>query len=114
MPDQRREMRARQASGDQQWQAAAVRSLRLAQRIVLVIALALALGVLGRYLVTLQRPSEFGWFAYAPLNSTISAPHPPGLHPWARLLIWLGLIAVWALASLLLLRPARQGDPKRL
>jgi hypothetical protein len=113
MPDQRRETRARQASGGQQWQAAAVRSLRLAQRIVLVIALALALGVLGRYLVTLGRPSEFGWSAYAPLNSTVTVP-PPGLRRWARLLIWLGLIAVWAVASLLLLRPARQGDPNRL
>jgi hypothetical protein len=107
-------MHVRQASGGQQWQAAAVRSLGLAQRIILVVALALALGVLGRYLITLGHPSEFGWFSYAPLNSTSVIPRPPDLRAWARLLIWLGLIAVWALGSLLLLRPARQGDPNRL
>jgi heme/copper-type cytochrome/quinol oxidase subunit 1 len=84
-----------------------------AQRIVLVIALAVALGVLGRYLISLGRPDHFGWFAYAPLNST-STIRPPGLQPWARLLIWLGLIAVWSLASLVLLHPTRQGEPNRL
>jgi ABC-type branched-subunit amino acid transport system permease subunit len=90
-----------------------VRTLGLAQRILLVVALAIALGVLGRYLISLGHPSNFGWFAYAPLNST-STIRPPGLHPWARLLIWVGLIAVWALASLMLLRPTRQGEPNRL
>ena len=86
-----------------------------AQRIILVIGLGLGLAVLGRYLVSLGRPSSanFGWFAYAPLDSTTAhaALRQAGLRPWARLLIWLGLIAVWTLMSLRILRRPQAADP---
>lgn len=81
-------------------------SLGLAQRIVLVIALAIAFAFLGRYLVSLGQEREFGWFAYAPLNSSLQLPNH-GLRPWLRLVIWLALIAVWCAASVYLLRPHR-------
>ncbi len=83
----------------------------LAPRVTLVVALGLALAVLGRYLVSLGHHTSYGWFAYAPLNSSVSPPHADGLRPWARLLIWLGLIAVWASASAWLLRPGKQAQP---
>jgi heme/copper-type cytochrome/quinol oxidase subunit 1 len=89
-----------------------VRPWGLAQRIILVIALALALSVLGRYLVSLGHRSDFGWFAYAPVSSIVPAPSV-GPRPWVRVLIWLGLIVVWAAVSAWLLRPTanqrRQG-----
>ena len=87
-----------------------IRSWALAQRVVLVIALAVALALLGRYLVSLGRPHSYGWFAYAPVNSRLSPP-PPGMRAWARLLIWLGMVAVWALASCWVLRPAKDRRP---
>ena len=78
------------------------------QRIVLVVGLGLALAVLGRHLVSLGGTRNFGWFAYAPLNTSLdSVAHPSGLRPWARLLIWLGLIAVWTLASFGIMRSPR-------
>jgi hypothetical protein len=92
-------------------------SWRLAQRIILVIGLGLALAVLGRYLVTLRQSGNFGWYSYAPLNSSLSKGDTStvvlqghlGLRPWLRLLIWLALIGVWTSASLFLLRPAGKG-----
>jgi hypothetical protein len=83
---------------------ARARSWWTVQRVVLVVALAVALAFLGRYLVTLGRPREIGWYAYAPLNSAVSPPLQ-GMQPWQQLLIWLGLVGVWALSSLWLLRP---------
>ena len=83
-------------------------SWRAAQRIILVIGLGLGLAVLGRYLVSLGRAGTFGWFAYAPLNSTLSNVHR-GVRPWLRLVIWLALIGVWTIASFVLLRPADKG-----
>ncbi len=82
------------------------RGFNTAQRIVLVVALGVAFAVLGRYLMTIGQRGEYGWFAYTPLSST-GAPPRPGLHPWERVLIWLGLIVVWASASLLILRTGR-------
>lgn len=85
-------------------------SLSLAQRIVLVVALAAALDVIALYLTTIGAgtPADFGWFGYAPLtnSSPLDSGGPPA---WARLLIWLALIAVWVVGSLRLLksRPAK-------
>lgn len=81
----------------------------IAQRIILVIGLGLALAVLGRYLVSLGKTGNFGWFAYAPMNSTVSTPHP-GERPWVRLVIWLGLILAWTGPSFFLLRPTTPSD----
>jgi len=77
-----------------------------AQKIVLVVALGLAFGVLGSYLGSLGNMVSNGWYAYAPLAPSLYAPHT-GLAPWLRLLIWLALISLWAVASAWVLRPQR-------
>jgi heme/copper-type cytochrome/quinol oxidase subunit 1 len=86
--------------------------LGFAQRIVVVIALGLAFGVLGEFIVTLgSNGANVGWFGYAPLTRSILT-NQDRLSGWERLLVWLGLILVWAGASLWLLRPqpAREGS----
>jgi len=92
------------------WQGWRVRwsdGLGKAQRIVVVIALGLALGVVGSYLVNLGNTVRVGWYAYAPLSQ---AAYPPrtGLAGWLRLIIWLVLIGLWAVVSVRLLRPSAQ------
>jgi heme/copper-type cytochrome/quinol oxidase subunit 1 len=82
--------------------------LSLSQRIVVIIAWGLALGAAGIYLTSLGSASGFGWYAYAPLSQTASLPHT-GLAGWLRLIIWLALIAVWALGSIRVLHPAPEG-----
>jgi hypothetical protein len=80
------------------------------QRVVLVVALGVALGVLGSYLVTLGSPGPpRGWVAYAPLTQNPVAASS-GLHPWVRLLIWLGLTVIWAACSVAILRPSSSAD----
>jgi len=79
------------------------------QKIVIVLALGMAFGAAGTYLVGLGNTSAFGWYAYAPLSQ---AAYPAtGLHGWARLLIWLALIALWALLSVRVLRPSPEQAP---
>ena len=74
------------------------------QRIVVVIALGVACGTAGIYLVNLGSTASFGWYAYAPLSQ---ATYPrTGLAEWLRLLIWLALTGLWALASIRVLRPS--------
>lgn len=81
--------------------------LSKAQRVVVVIGLGLALGALGSYLVSLGSSG----FVFTPVPiSELSGPGI-GLHPWLRLIIWLVLIAVWALASVRALRPSSENDP---
>jgi heme/copper-type cytochrome/quinol oxidase subunit 1 len=75
------------------------------QRVVIVIALGLALAVAGSYLVSLGGGFRSGWYAYAPLTSSLDAPGT-GLPGWLRLIIWLALIGLWALASIRVLRPS--------
>ena len=82
------------------------------QRIVAVIAFGLALAAVGLYLVSLGDRSAFGWYAYTPLSHSASVPSA-GLARWLRLLIWLGLIGLWALGSLWILRPERQDSTSR-
>jgi heme/copper-type cytochrome/quinol oxidase subunit 1 len=77
--------------------------LNTAQRIIVVVALGMAFGVLGSYLVNLGGPANGGWFAYAPLGAGFRVPGV-GLAAWLRLIIWLGLIGLWALASVRVLR----------
>ena len=85
--------------------------LAKAQRVVVVVALGLALGVAGTYLVGLGSGIRSGWYAYAPLTATLQAPGT-GLAAWLRLIIWLVLIGLWALASIMVLRPpADPGAP---
>lgn len=82
--------------------------LGFGQRIVIIVALALAFAAVGAYVTTLGGPpAHFGWFGYAPLTRADSQ---PDLSPWEQLLVWIGLIGSWAVLSLLLLRPV----PNRL
>lgn len=79
--------------------------LSLGQRIVLVIALAIALLIFGEWATTWGTHYYTGWTGYSP----IYRPFVGGLQPWARLLIWLGLIAIWVVSSVALLRTPRPG-----
>jgi len=76
------------------------------QRIVVVVALGVALGAAGLYIVNLGTTagSGGGWYAYAPLSGSVYPPHT-GLAGWARLLIAAALTGLWALVSIRVLRP---------
>ena len=84
--------------------------LSMAQRIVLVVALGLAFGVLGNYLDSLGNTGVTGWTGYAPLTRGLVLPGT-GLAGWLRLLIWLVLIGLWAVAAARVLRPAPDEPP---
>jgi len=74
--------------------------LPLRQRVVLVVAFAALLQVLGGWVT--DRGRQGGWFGYAPLTGVIGAPGT--MSPSAAALVDLGLVVVWAAVSLLLLR----------
>jgi heme/copper-type cytochrome/quinol oxidase subunit 1 len=82
-------------------------ALSPAQRVVVVIALGLALWAVGNYVVSLGSGLGPGWYAYAPLTAGAYAPGR-GLHAWVRVIIWLVLIGAWALASVRVLRPTSE------
>jgi hypothetical protein len=82
--------------------------LSKSQRVVVVIALGLALGVIGTYVVSLGSGIRFGWYGYSSLTTTLQ--EASGLPAWLRLIIWLALIGAWALASIRVLRPAADHD----
>jgi hypothetical protein len=77
--------------------------LSKAQRIVVVIALGLALAALGSYLGTLGSGDQYG--ASGVFGLTLGPSQPAGLKPWLDVIIWLVLIGAWALASVRVLRP---------
>jgi heme/copper-type cytochrome/quinol oxidase subunit 1 len=70
--------------------------LNMGQRVVVVVALGLMLGIVASYLTGLD--VRTGWYAYAPLSGQLG----PGLGEpgWLRLVIWLAAISLWALTSL--------------
>jgi heme/copper-type cytochrome/quinol oxidase subunit 1 len=80
------------------------------QRIVVVIALGMAFGAVGIYLVDLGNAAGFGWYAYSPLSQQVYAPRT-GLAGWLRLIIWLALIGMWTLVSVRMLRPSPEESP---
>lgn len=82
--------------------------LSKAQRVVVVIALGLALVAIGTYLMTLGTGTAFGWYAYSPLTSTVRIPEA-GLARWLRLIIWLALIGVWTVTAIRVLRQPADG-----
>lgn len=84
--------------------------LGVAQRIVIVVALGLGLMMLGGYLVSIDSPANFGWFGYAPLTQNAFVPEGSGLATWLQLLIWLGLILVWSVVGVLLMKPRPDGE----
>lgn len=81
------------------------------QRIVVVIALGVACGTAGIYLINLGSAVSFGWYAYAPLSQAVYPPHT-GLPGWLRLIICLALVSLWALVSIRVLRPSPE-EPRR-
>jgi hypothetical protein len=82
--------------------------LSMARRIVIIVALGLGLSAIGEYLVGLGSRQLSGWYGYAPLPASGTATLPgTGIPAGGRLLIWLGIIALWAVASVLILRPHR-------
>jgi heme/copper-type cytochrome/quinol oxidase subunit 1 len=85
--------------------------LSRAQRVVVVVALGLGLGTVGSYVVSLGGTVRSGWYAYSPLTTQLYEPGT-GLPGWLRLIIWLGLIGLWAVASVGVLRASpRPGAP---
>jgi hypothetical protein len=83
----------------------AIDRLSQPQRVVIVTALGLVLATVGSFVTSLGSGGA-GWYAYAPLTSAGFLPGG-GLASWLRLIIWLALIAIWAAASLRLLKPSR-------
>jgi hypothetical protein len=84
--------------------------LSKAQKIVLVVALGLALGAMDSYLLTLGSGADFtAGGGYAPLGLL----SPDGLKPWLRLIIGLALIGVWTLASVRVMRPSPEKTEPR-
>ena len=71
--------------------------LSTAQRVVVVVALGLALGIAASYLTSLG--TSTGWYAYAPLSGQSLQPQGIGEPGWLRLIIWLAAIGFWALTS---------------
>lgn len=81
------------------------------QRIAVVIALGMACGAAGIYLVNLGNAASGGWYAYAPLSQSVYPPHTE-LAGWLRLIIWLALVGSWALVSIRVLRPSPKEPPR--
>jgi heme/copper-type cytochrome/quinol oxidase subunit 1 len=71
--------------------------LNMAQRVVVVVTLGLALGIVASYLTAAG--VRTGWYAYAPLSAQLQ-PQGIGGPGWLRLIIWLAAIGLWALTSL--------------
>lgn len=84
--------------------------LNLVQRIVIVVALGVALSDLASYLINMV--TYTGWTAYAPLTTGSSA---PALRAWIRPVINLASVLVWVTASVPILRTPKdhtgQGHP---
>ena len=78
------------------------------QRVVIVAGLAFALYWVGRWIISAG--STDGWIAYAPLSGASSGAPFLLTHVWAQLLIWLGLVLVWVVASLLIFRDRQEPD----
>jgi len=93
----RADSRPRSAGTCQGWPMRWIDRLNMAQRVVLVITLGLALGIVASYLTGLG--VRTGWYAYAPVSGQLQ---PPGIGEpgWLRLVIWLAAVSLWALTSL--------------
>lgn len=89
------------------------RSWNFAQRVVVSIAVGVALTTIGRSAETWWTPSG-GWFGYVPLSGAQTSFPGPFLtrHPGLRLIMWLVLIAAWAVLSLWLFAGAGDRPPE--
>ena len=80
-----------------------LRQLARSERIVLVVALGVALDALCSYFVPL---ATFPFASSAQLSLPPSG--PPG---WFRVIVWFVLAGVWAVCSIVILRPIRTDPP---
>jgi hypothetical protein len=88
--------------------------LSKAQRIVVVVALGLALWAVGSYLAGLGQGGAAGLAQGWAMPFTAGGGFAPASpHPWVSLIIWLVLVGVWALASIRVLRPSSEKTEQR-
>jgi hypothetical protein len=87
------------------------------QKVVIVVALGMALAMAGAYVAGLGNATTGGWYAYTPIGQgpfsgagVVFSSHTR-LRGWERLLIWLVLISLWALVSARVLRPSPGQSP---
>ena len=80
--------------------------LNIAQRIVIVVATGIALAAIGIYLAH-RGSTRYGHYIQ---TTPIGAGPGTGQPGWLRLIIWLVLDGIWAVTSLVVLRPARGSD----
>jgi hypothetical protein len=76
------------------------RQLNGAQRVVVVVALGLALFFLGDWVTTLGTHLPYGSAEFTNINTPDIV---GGFHPWVRFTIWMLLLAIWLGVSLALL-----------
>jgi hypothetical protein len=76
------------------------RQLNGAQRVVVVVALGLALFFLGDWVTTLGTHLPYGSAEFMNINTPDIV---GGFHPWVRFTIWMLLLAIWLGVSLALL-----------
>ncbi len=87
-------------------------SLNMAQRIVIVVTLAVLFYILGFWLSVLDKRLITGWVAYAPLTNATTG-EPGGLSVGEDVLVWAGLALVWAFLSVMALKSPRDGENSR-
>jgi hypothetical protein len=73
-----------------------------AQTIVLVIALGVALALIGFWFDGRDAVRTGGWFGYAPQTAVMTADRQR-FSPLLSTIVWLGLVGVWTVASLRIL-----------
>jgi hypothetical protein len=78
--------------------------LNLAQRIVVVVATGIALAAIGIYLANRGSTMDGHFLSAVPIRIR------PGPRRWLRLIIWLVLDGIWAVAGIVVLRPPRGSD----
>jgi hypothetical protein len=83
--------------------------LNLAQRVVVVVGLAVVFDALANWTMAIGSHPLTGWVAFAPLSQNASAALLGGFHPWVRLVIFLAYALVWLGCSLLVLRDTSTG-----
>lgn len=72
-----------------------------AQKVVTVVALALALYSLGTWIVSLGTHLPYGSATYSNVSSSNLV---GGLHPWVQFMLWMLLLALWVGVSIPLLK----------
>lgn len=95
-----------------------MRNLNLAQRVVIVIGWALALAFLGLWVATLHGYKYVSSPFQCPKGETCigsgsfsSQPVYTGLHPWAVMLVWIGLAVIGTVGALWVLKTPVAPEP---